>query len=76
MACPALGGPAQTQNPLGEKRKTDLTLTGLLMEGLAHACCNKVGGLLRFSLQEHMWGPNGCYHNVRSNPENSLMTRC
>jgi len=28
------GGPAQTQNPLGEKRKTDLTLTGLLMEGL------------------------------------------
>jgi hypothetical protein len=28
------GGPAQTQNPLGGKRKTDLTLTGLLMEGL------------------------------------------
>jgi hypothetical protein len=27
------GGPAQTQNPLGGKRKTDLTLTGLLMEG-------------------------------------------
>ena len=28
------GGPAQTQNPLVRKRKTDLTLTGLLMEGL------------------------------------------
>jgi len=28
------GGPAKTQNPLGEKGKTDLTLTGLLMEGL------------------------------------------
>ena len=27
------GGPAQTQNPLVRKRKTDLTLTGLLMEG-------------------------------------------
>jgi hypothetical protein len=31
------GGPAQTQNPLEEKRKTDLTLTGLLMEGLGTA---------------------------------------
>src|SRR6202162_3281768 len=28
------GGPAQTQKPLGGKRKTNLTLTGLLMEGL------------------------------------------
>src|ERR1700722_14712069 len=28
------GGPAQTQNLLGGKTKTDLTLTGLLMEGL------------------------------------------
>src|ERR1700680_4742236 len=28
------GGSAQTQSPLGGKRKTDLTLTGLLMEGL------------------------------------------
>jgi hypothetical protein len=28
------GGPAQTQNPLVRKRRTDLTLTGLLMEGL------------------------------------------
>ena len=28
------GGPVQTQNPLVRKRKTDLTLTGLLMEGL------------------------------------------
>jgi len=27
------GGPAQTQNPLVRKRKTDLTLTGLLMKG-------------------------------------------
>jgi len=31
------GGPAKTQNPLGEKGKTDLTLTGLLMEGLSLA---------------------------------------
>ena len=31
------GGPAQTQNPLVRKRKTDLTLTGLLMEGLGFA---------------------------------------
>jgi hypothetical protein len=27
-------GPAQTQNPLVRNRKTDWTLTGLLMEGL------------------------------------------
>jgi hypothetical protein len=40
------GGPAQTQNPLGGKRKTDLTLTGLLMEGLGqyiaiHPCLHR-----------------------------------
>src|SRR6202162_2992896 len=42
------GGPAQTQKPLGGKRKTDLTLTGLLMEGPIHQtsaiqlCCISV----------------------------------
>jgi hypothetical protein len=30
------GGPAQTEKPLIRKRKTDLTLTGLLMEGLGN----------------------------------------
>jgi hypothetical protein len=37
------GSPAQTQNPLGGKRKTDLTLTGRLMEGLGIRRQNQYG---------------------------------
>jgi hypothetical protein len=41
------GGPAQTQNPLVRKRKTDLTLTGLLMEGLGFSFATSVQAALR-----------------------------